>query len=359
MERPFRLTWEQFALLAVARTLLDGRTLLIAFAGGLLANAVGLPAGWLSGAMMAVTIAAVWGMNVHISPRLADAVFVVLGALLGAGVTPEIIDRVGSWPISLAGLLVSVVAVVIAVQAYLVRVAGWDRTTAFFAAIPGALSYVVALASTTGADLRRVAVSQSIRLFLLVAVIPPLVSAVEAMPTVAAVRSVTEPLALLILLAASLSGGLLFRALRVPAGLLSGALAVSSVAHATGWVSGGLPEPLTVAAYVTLGAMIGCRFFGTSLEFLRKIALASFGAFLIGLVVASASALMVALVVDVPLAQILVAFAPGGLDAMTALALALHLDSAFVAAHQLARFIGIAVFAPFVARWVLREDGKD
>ncbi len=326
------------------------RTLVIAFVGGFAANAVGLPAGWLSGSMIAVSICAVAGLPVHMPPRLADVVFVVLGTLLGTGVTPEILSRIGTWPISLAALLFSVFAMVIAVQVFFVRVAKWDNSTAFFASLPGALSYVVALASASGADLRRVVVSQSIRLFLLVAAIPALISAVEP-ATAPVARPIAEPLALVLLLAGSTAVALLFNALRVPAGLLSGALLFSGVAHATNLFPGALPSFLTIAAYVVLGAMIGGRFVGTDLAFLRRIAAASVGAFLIATAVAAICAFAVTTVVDVPLSQILLAFAPGGLDAMTALALALHMDSAFVAAHQLARFIAIALFAPFMARW--------
>jgi membrane AbrB-like protein len=305
--------------------------------------------------MILVSICAVGALPVHVPVRLADAVFIVLGTLLGAGVTPEIVGRIGAWPISLAGLALSVVAVVVAVQIYLVWIAGWDRTTAFFASIPGALSYVVAMAATSGADLRRVVVGQSIRLFLLVAAIPALISAVEP-PSVAVARPVVDLIPLVLLLACSAAGALVLHRLRVPAGLLSGALLVSGIAHGTSIVTGTLPAWLTVAAYVVLGAMIGGRFVGTDLAFLRRIAAASVGAFVVATAVAAVFAVAVAAVVKVPMGQILLAFAPGGLDAMTALALALHMDSAFVAAHQLARFILIAITAPFVARKLLSQD---
>ncbi|HVY20778.1 MAG TPA: AbrB family transcriptional regulator [Bauldia sp.] len=331
------------------------RTLLIAYAGGFAANAVGIPAGWLSGAMIAVSVAAVAGLPVFVPVRLADAVFIFLGALLGSGVTPEIVNRVGAWPITLAGLVVSLILVVLAVQVYLTRVAGWDRTTAFFAAVPGAMSYVVALAAATSADLRRVVVSQSIRLFLLVAAIPALISAVEP-PMAPVARPVLEPPGVFLLLVTSTLGALALHRLRVPAGLLSGALLVSALAHATNQIDGTLPPWQIVVAYVVLGAMIGCRFVGTDIGFLRRVALTSIGAFFVATAVAALSALAVASFAGVPLGQVLLAFAPGGLDAMTALAIALHMDSAFIAAHQLMRFIVIAIFAPFVARWTLRRD---
>ena len=51
-----------------------------------------------------------------------------------------------------------------------------------------------------------------------------------------------------------------------------------------------------------------------------------------------------------PFAQALVAFSPGGLEAMSLLSIALGLDPLFVSAHHLARFILISVTLPFVLR---------
>jgi membrane AbrB-like protein len=336
-------------------TLVVLRSLAVACLGGFVANAVGIPAGWLSGAMIVSSACAVGGVRVYVPRRMVDAMFVVLGVLLGTGITPGILAHATSWPISLVAVLLSVAVMVAAIQVYLVYVAKWDRNTAFFAALPGALSYVLAVASASGADLRRIVVSQSIRLFLLVAAIPALVSSIEPLAKPLAPPTIA-PLPLAGLLAASTVGAIALHLLRVPAGLLSGALLVSGVAYGTGMVGGTLPAWLVIAAYVVLGGMIGGRFVGASLVFLRGIALASLGAFFIGVVVAAIFALGVLLVVDLPVGQVILAFAPGGLDAMIALAVALHMDSTFVAAHQLARFIAVAIAAPFFARRVVKSS---
>ena len=47
-------------------------------------------------------------------------------------------------------------------------------------------------------------------------------------------------------------------------------------------------------------------------------------------------------------ADAVVAFAPGGLEAMMMLALMLGRDPLFVGVHHLARFIGIAVMLPVI-----------
>ena len=147
-------------------------TLLIAAAGGATFNLFGLPAAWLSGAMVFVAIATLAQVPTLMPVPLRDALFVMIGISMGAGVHPDIVDRVAEWPVSMAMLIAVMVAVTFAGYAVLHYGAKWSRETAYFGAIPGALSYVIALATERGADLPRIASSQSLRLFVLVAVLP-------------------------------------------------------------------------------------------------------------------------------------------------------------------------------------------
>lgn len=326
-------------------------TLLVAAAGAGLATLLALPASWLTGAMVAVTAASFGRLDTRLPVPLVEFSFLLIGIALGAGLTPELLRGLGAWPFSLAILLLTVIAVTAGGRAFLVQISGWDRETAFFAAVPGALSYVIAVAATTGADIRKVAVSQSIRIFLLIAVLPAIIVAIEGgMPSAPPVITASwRDLALLVIV--STLAGFAFRYLRIPAGLLTGSFAASSFLHGAALVEGTLPQPLVIIAFVLLGALVGSRFVGTSLGFLVKIIGPAFGAFLVATAIACAAALLVAAVIGVPFDQAIVAFAPGGLDAMMSLALALHMDTAFVAAHQFARFAGIAFGLPFFLRW--------
>jgi len=325
-------------------------TIAIASLGGGLATLAGLPASWLSGSMIAVTAASLAGLNTRPPVRLIEGAFLLIGAALGSGVTPELVRGAVAWPLSLAGLALSIAACVVGVRAFLMRVAGWDRQTAFFSAVPGAISYVLALASETEADIRKVAASQSIRVFLLVAVLPAVILAVEGEPATVRRMITSSPWEVVAVLAVAGGVGLLFRRIGVPAGLLTGALAGSGILHGTGLVAGTLPTPLVTCALILLGTMVGSRFAGTDLRFLAGILFASVGAFVVASGIALAMAIGVAAITGAPADQVIVAFAPGGLDAMMSLSLALNMDSAFVAAHQFARFAGIALTLPFMAR---------
>jgi uncharacterized membrane protein AbrB (regulator of aidB expression) len=54
-------------------------------------------------------------------------------------------------------------------------------------------------------------------------------------------------------------------------------------------------------------------------------------------------------ILALPAAEVMIAYAPGAVDAMMLLALALNLDPVYVGAHHLARIIFISVTMPLVA----------
>jgi len=73
----------------------------------------------------------------------------------------------------------------------------------------------------------------------------------------------------------------------------------------------------------------------------------------VGFGISLVAAYVVANWIDLPFGQLLLAYAPGGLEAMIMMAFILDLDPAFVAAHQLVRYIGMILILPFVTQKVL------
>jgi membrane AbrB-like protein len=330
------------------------KTLAIAAVGGALFAWAGLPAAWMSGGMVAVAVAAVAGMRADVPGIAREVVFIILGASLGTGVSPELIAQLPEWPLSLAGVLATVVAVHCACQVYFRRVCRWDTATAYFAAAPGVTTYILALALPTHADIRRIAVAQSGRVFLLVAFAPSLISAMEP-----GGGQVTLHLAswgdIALTLATGAAGGLALRTLGVPAGGMLGAMGASALLHGLGFASGSFPPALQTVLLVCVGGLIGSRFSGMTLRMLRDTIAAAAGGFVVAVSVSALGAWATSLLVSQPFGQLALAFAPGGIDVMTAMAFALGLDSAFVAAHQLVRFLSISAYAPIFSRGWARE----
>ena len=330
-------------------------TLALAAGGGALFAFAGLPAPWLSGAMIAVGVASLSGAAVLVPGWLKDIVFVFLGISMGTGVTPESLHKIALWPFSIFMLGLVLLLILATGTLFLRFVAGWEKATAFLAAVPGALSQVLSLAlDTPGVNVQKVAVSQSLRLFILVAVLPGVIlysrgdAALPAEVLGSAGPVELGPLALLFVLGTL--GGLVFRRLRVPAGLLTGNLMVSALLHATELVSARLPDAVLIPGFIVLGALIGTRFAGATWRHLAQVAGPALMAFVLAMGVSLGGAALVAWALDLPFGLTLLAFAPGGLETMTLLAFTLDLDPAFVAAHQVARYVAMVLFLPMVMR---------
>ena len=334
-------------------------TLALAAAGGAAFTAVGFPAGWLAGAMIVVAAAALGGVKVGLPEVLRDVAFVFLGVSMGSAVTPESLERMATWPLSLVVLLLSVAATATAVAYWLERRHGWDRATARFSAIPGALSYTLALALKSPADVPRIALTQSLRLVTLVVLMPPLIQAGRSVDSgaVLARGAAGGPvdIALMLLLCGALGYG--FKRLNVPAALLMGGLVMSAVLHGAGLIEARLPGYLLVPGFVVMGGVVGSRFGTTSPAALLRVLRPGLEAIAIGLVVSALFALFAAWLLRLPFGQTWLAYAPGGVEAMTVMAFALHVDPAFVGAHHFFRLIALSLLVPLWMRRTLREAG--
>ncbi|MGD9843884.1 MAG: AbrB family transcriptional regulator [Variibacter sp.] len=335
-------------------------TLIVACAGGLALGLPGFPAGWLSGSIIAVSIAALAGRPMHVPDTLARISFVLTGISLGGAVTPDTVAGMAAWPASLAALTVAMIGLTAAVAFYLHKVHGWDWASATFGSFPGALATVLVLAAENRADVRAVAVVQTVRIVLLAVFLPAIFVALGLASSGVPVRGepgfFPAPGQVAILTAVSTAVAFGMQWLRVPGGLIFGAMLMSAVLHGGGLVTAGLPRWVAIIAFMILGALTGSRFANTDVRLLRHLAGAAIGAFAVGTLFAFGFALAVAALLSLHPGDLIIAYAPGALDAMMLLALALHLNAAFVAAHHLARFILVLVAIPLVVPLV-RDKG--
>lgn len=341
-----RFGWPSWAAQAV--TIAGGAV------GGFGTAALGIPAGWLSGAMFATAALAAVGVAVPFSTAVRRTALVGSGIAIGSAVTPAMLRGLASYPGTLALMTLAVAGVTWSGTRLLARLDGWSRPTAFFASVPGALSYVFTVATETEtADLPRIAVVQVMRVFLLMGLVPLLVAETGA-PLVAPPSPVVDPLPTLFALI-GLGGalGLVLERARVAAGMMFGVMIVAAVAHASGLAPGRPPPAFTEAAQILVGTWVGARFVGFDWRLLGRSLFASSGSFLVAMAISAVCAGAGSALFRIPFAQALVAFAPGGLEAMSLLSIALGLDPLFVSAHHLARFILISVTLPFVLRrWI-------
>lgn len=327
-------------------------TLAVAALGGAIATVIGIPAGWLSGAMILVGAAAVYGRPMYVPGRLARVAFVVMGMAIGTVVTPDVLQGMARWPLSIALLMLGTVCIIAVTSGYLRRVHGWDPLSALFASSPGALAQVMAMSAEAGADLRAVAIVQSVRVVILSLGLPVGMAVLgidgSRAPSASAVPD-NVMLELAVLVATSSGTALLFNRLRFPGGWIFGAMLPSALLHGFGLIHVALPWWVIVAMMLSLGAITGARFADTDRRVLVGYLTAAFGSFTVAITIAVGFSMLSVWLLSFPAADVVVAFAPGGQDTMMILALALGLDPVFVGAHHLARFVLISASLPLLA----------
>jgi len=313
-----------------------------------------MPAGYVAGGLLAVAALSLAGYNTHFPRWLYAPLFLFLGIYAGTGVNEDTLHQMRTWPASFIILTVSIGVLVAAAYWWLHKVYGWKPVDAVLAVLPGALSFVVAVAEDLKADLKKIAITQSIRLFVMIEAIPLLALAIgHATETaIAAERVVASPATMAVLLAAGTVASLALKAIRVPGAWIIGGLIATAALHLGGMVEGLVPDFLTVPSMIGLGAMAGSRFRPGDLAILPRIAGAAFGALVITSVVSGMAAISVTLIFGIDFIQTLLAFAPGAQEALTILAFEMNVDPAYVAAHHVVRFLVLVLAVPVLGRWL-------
>ncbi|WP_313616061.1 AbrB family transcriptional regulator [Agrobacterium sp.] len=334
-------------------------TVIVGTAGAALAALAGVPAPFLSGPALAVTMCGLFGLKLDIPKRVRDACFVLVGISMGTSVTPDIFNAAKSWPLSFVAVIITVILLLYCGYWLLHYVFRYDRTTAMLAASPGHLSYIISLSAETRSDLASISIIQSVRVLALTLSVPliveyfDLVSADISSPTAA-----MNPLVLAVTFAVALLLGMLFIRWRFPAALLLGGMVVSVGTHITGFTTGAVPPWAIQPTYILIGCLIGLRFYKVSIRELQRAFIA--GAVLTVVVVAIAGAIALAIsnLTGVPLNAVMIAFAPGGLETMAAMAIMMHADATYVGSHHILRLLFLSFLMPAVLKRTTRLEDK-
>ena len=213
------------------------------------------------------------------------------------------------------------------------------------------MSAVLAIAADRKAGVTSIAIAQALRILVVIALVPSLVvlaGGLDAAVPPGRGHAVASPGAMAAVLLGGLALGAALERLGVAAPLMLGAMVVSTALHASDAAPGAVPPVFATVGMVLIGVFIGERFRTLPITSLRRIVPAALASFTVGMAVATLFALLAASLAGVGVADALVAFAPGGVEAMALLAVALGLDPLYVTIHHFARFFGISLVAPFL-----------
>jgi membrane AbrB-like protein len=287
----------------------------------------------------------------------------IVGVVVGATFTPEVLERFFGWWPTIVGLLICGAVSGVICIAYLRIFTDFDMPTAYFSGMPGGLVEMVTLGEDQGADVRAIALMHSVRILVIVFAVPIIVSLIEGV--VVQTSSVPRPsivdmtpLDFVWFAATAVVGIVIGHLLRLPAVYLLGPLAVSAVVHAAGLSEFTLPIELLNVAQLVIGTSIGCRFAGVASVVILKLFGQAFGMTIVLIAVTALFALGATLFSEFGFVPIFLAYAPGGVAEMSLVAVALHIEVAFVVSHHIVRLFAVMAGAPLAFALVKKKPDE-
>ena len=319
------------------------------------------PLPWMIGPLVTVGLCNLFGAKLDILPygRQVGQIFINTG--VGLHFTPTVLvallDSVG-W---IVGGGVAVMLIAASSALLLEKVSGIDRTSCFFATVPGGAAEMAMMAHRYGGSVPAVAVAQSIRVAMLVLIIPPVLTYAGFADIDRNAFRVQHPVIFdqfVILIAITAVLGAIFAKLKLQNPWTMGPLMGAAALTASGIDLSAVPREVMNVSQVALGMALGVRFereFFLRHRFFVPYALIN-AAYLI--VCCAALAFAIAWMSGLHFDTLLVAVAPGGIAEMAITAEALGLGVATVTAFQVVRIVLANFGSPLIFRAMNRLRGQ-
>ncbi|WP_043309420.1 AbrB family transcriptional regulator [Pseudomonas sp. ML96] len=326
-------------------------------AGGYLASLIGWPLPWMVGSLLALMLLrCLGGFDLGEVPGARKLGQWLVGTGIGLHFSPEVLEQVlAHGDVLLVGALVTSLTCLIGIA--LLRRAGVDRATAFFASMPGGASEMVNLGQRNGAKTGEVAAGQSVRLLLVVLCVPALFQWwLGAAPVLAHSGGASDLPTLAALLAGGALFALLWQRLRQPNPWLLGPILFCAIGAV--WLDRplSLPGGTSEVGQWLIGSALGCHF---SREFFRR-APRFIGLVLVATLLAMLAAALVAEALSwlgaLDHRSLMLGMMPGGIAELSLTAEALALSVPLITGLQVLRLMCVLFFAePAFRLWQRRR----
>jgi membrane AbrB-like protein len=322
---------------------------------------IGVPSAALFAALVVGIVLALCSLApVRVPRRAGVAAQGILGVYIGTMVHQDALGALGSdWPIVLA---VAVATLVLSIASGVLLGLHRDVTplTGSLALVAGGASGLVAIARELGGDDRVVSVVQYLRVGLVTASMPLVVTLVYHADKSHGTSPITQndsgpwylSVGMLIVLVGA--GATLGRLVRLPGAGLLGPLALTVVLQLTG-LSFGLTVPtvLVQIGYALIGWQAGVAFTRESLRAVGRTLPAAVGLIVVLGVATAGLGVLLAQVAGLTPLEGYLATSPGGVYAVLATAVETGSNVTFIIAAQVVRILLMLFAAPLLARGVV------
>ena len=331
-------------------------TLLLALAAAATCLALHTPLPWMIGPLLATAAVSMTGAPTESWTPLRNSGQWVIGAALGLYFTPEVTALVAGlwWAVVLGIAWALLLGVGFGTWLYRLHAPRMPdvppdrmRATCYFAGSIGAASEMTLLAERIGARTDLVAAAHSLRLTIVVVLIPFGLQAwgLTGIDLTPAVTKVVDATGLLLLALATGAGALAVRWLGRANPWFMGALLVAMGLTMGGITLSAIPQWLSNAAQLVIGISLGVRFTAqflhTAPRWLGSVALGTLGMMVLCAVFAG----LLSLGTGLHPVTLLLGTSPGGITEMSITAKVLRLGVPVVTVFQVCRLVAVLLLA--------------
>ena len=328
-------------------------TAAVAVAGVVVFSVLALPLPFLFGPMFFCLLAALAKRNLKGFGQVTVAARTVLGVAVGASITPELFHRLPEMAISVALVPLYVVIIALIGVPFFYRVCGFDKVTAYYAAMPGGLQDMVIFGTEAGGDPRALSLIHATRVLMIVTVAPIILhlyfdaSLTAPIGEPASTLPIVEMLLMVIAAWVGWKGG---ERIGLFGATILGPMFVTAALSLSGFIHHRPPAEALYTAQFLIGIGISIGYVGITFSELKRDVLAGMAFVVLLAVLALAFTEAVVLTGLAPPMDAFLAFSPGGQAEMTLLAVIVGADLGFVVVHHLTRIFLVITCAPLAVR---------
>lgn len=274
----------------------------------------------------------------------------VIGTSLGLYFTPFVVRHVVDlWWLLLLGALFAIVLGYVAGVA-LARLARFDKTTGIFASVPGGASEMTILGERFGGRMDRIAAAQSLRILIVVAIVPGAITAAGFHGSDAYVQGAKsfDLRGFVLLMMLTFAGSVVFQRFRMPNAFVLGSLAVTIPLTAMSIDLSMMPPLVSNAGQCVLGCALASRFQSDFLRGAHRFVLAVVATVLLSIVLSAAFAIAIAWLSGQSAPSLVLGTAPGGMAEMSITAKVLQLGVPLVTAFHVTRLVVLLLLTPMI-----------
>ncbi|MFO1302931.1 MAG: AbrB family transcriptional regulator [Burkholderiales bacterium] len=319
-------------------------------ASGYVCSLLHTPIPWMLGPLFTLAALRIAGARVAAPPQARFIGQWIIGTSLGLYFTPAVVRQVADlWWLLVLGALFAVALGYVSGVA-LARLGGLDRTTGIFASVPGGASEMSILGERYGGRIDRIAAAQSLRILIVVAIVPAAITAAGFHGTDAYVQGAKafDAPGFALLLALTLAGSIVFQRWRMPNAYVLGSLAVAIPLTALSVDLSMMPPVVSNAGQCLLGCALGSRFQPDFLRGAHRFVSAVFATVLLSIVLSAVFAVALAWIANQSAPSLLLGTAPGGMAEMSITAKVLRLGVPLVTAFHVTRLVGLLLLTPWI-----------